>query len=146
MSDERTLRRFCRRHRLTPHTVLYEGPYEAGSGLDSLFAAGPLLRERFDDVVVAAIPAGNVDARFRDRCERLALALGHRGIVEWRVCDDERALWRAAAAVVCPPPGPDEPPDVVAARIAPHLEAAKNRYFPAHSPRRSPDVAAPAGG
>jgi hypothetical protein len=146
VSDDRELRRFCRRRRLTPHTVLYEGPYTEDTGLDALFAAAPLLRERYDDVVIVAIPAGNIDARYRDRCDRLALALGHRGIVEWSVDDDERPLWRTAAAVICPPPGPDETPAAVAARVLPGLEAAKNRYFPAQSTRRSPDGAAPSEG
>ena len=132
MSDDRQLRSFCRRHRLTPHTVLFEGPYDVSGGLDTLFAAGLQLRESFDDLVIAAIPVGDVDARYRDRCERLALALGHRGLVEWSVADDERPLWRAAAAVICPPLGADEPPGAVAARV--------------HSLRRQPLVPDPHGG
>lgn len=123
MNDPRALRRFRRRRRLTPHTVLYEGPYTEAGGLARLLEAAPLIRETIDDLVVAAIPDGDVDRRYRDRCDRLALALGHRGIVEWDVDAEERELWRAAATerltVV-----PQEPDDVRRLLLAPADDAA----------------------
>ena len=75
------------------------------------------LRERYDDLVVAAIPEGEVDARYRDACERRALALGHRALIEWEVADADRPLWYALAAAVCVPATGSVP-------VAPALRAA----------------------
>lgn len=102
-ADARELRHFRRRHRLTAHTVLYVGPYTREGGLHDLLDAALSLRSEIEDVVVAAIPEGAVDRRYRDACERQALALGHRGIVEWEVSAEDRELWLAAATAVCRP-------------------------------------------
>ena len=97
------VKRFRRLHRLGGRTLLYAGPYRPEGGLHVLLDLAQALRERYDDVVVAAIPEGEVDARYRDACERRALALGHRAIVEWTVDDATRPLWYALAHVVCVP-------------------------------------------
>ncbi len=97
------LKRFRRMHRLTPSTVLYAGPYTEEGGLHRVFEAAMTLRERREDLAIAAIPYGRVDRGYRDACERRALALGHRGIVEWTVEPGIVPLWFALAAVVCLP-------------------------------------------
>ncbi|HKI93338.1 MAG TPA: glycosyltransferase [Gaiellaceae bacterium] len=97
------LKRFRRLHRLSPRTLLYAGPYRPEGGLHVLLELAERLRARYDDLVVAAIPEGEVDARYRDACERRALALGHRALIEWEVSDADRPLWYALAAVVCIP-------------------------------------------
>lgn len=94
------VKRFRRLHRLGSRTLLYAGPYRREGGLHLLLEAAQILRERYEDLVVAAIPDGAVDPRYRDACERQALALGHRGIVEWEVDDARRPLWYALASVV----------------------------------------------
>ena len=97
------IKRFRRLHRLGGHTLLYAGPYRAEGGLHILLEVAHGLRERYDDLVVAAIPEGEVDARYRDACERQALTLGHRAIVEWTVDDATRPFWYALANIVCVP-------------------------------------------
>jgi len=97
------IKRFRRLHRLGGHTLLYAGPYRAEGGLHILLEVAHGLRERYDDLVVAAIPEGEVDARYRDACERQALTLGHRAIVEWTIDDSTRPFWYALASVVCAP-------------------------------------------
>jgi glycosyltransferase involved in cell wall biosynthesis len=97
------VKRFRRLHRLSNRTLLYAGPYCSEGGLHVLLDLAQALRERYDDVVVAAIPEGEVDARYRDACERRALALGHRAIVQWTVDDATRPLWYALANLVCLP-------------------------------------------
>lgn len=100
------LKRFRRLHRLTAHTILYAGPYRRDGGwLHVLLAAAQLLRGRYDDLVVAAVPDGPVDARYRDECERQALALGHRAAVAWEAPAAELPLWYALATVACVGPG-----------------------------------------
>ena len=97
------LKRFRRLHRLSPRTLLYAGPYRPEGGLHILLGLAERLRERYEDLVVAAIPEGPVDPRYRDRCERRALALGHRALIEWDVPDVDRPLWYALATAVCVP-------------------------------------------
>lgn len=97
------LKRFKRYHRLGEPCLLFVGPYTPKGGLDLAIEAVYLLRERFPDVRLAAIPSGPIDHAFLDTCERRALGLGHRGIVEWRVEDAELAFWYATATVVCTP-------------------------------------------
>lgn len=97
------LKRFRRLHRLSPRTLLYAGPYRPEGGLHVLLELAERLRARYDDLVVAAIPEGEVDVRYRDACERRALALGHRALIEWEVSDADRPLWYALATTVCVP-------------------------------------------
>ncbi len=111
------LKRFRRLHRLSPRTLLYAGPYRPEGGLHVMLELAEKLRERYDDLVVAAIPEGPVDARYRDACERRALALGHRALIEWEVSDEDRPLWYALAAAVCIPATGSVP-------VAPVLRAA----------------------
>ena len=117
---DRDLKRFRRLHRLTPTTLLYAGPYTEGGGLHRLLEAATTLRADREDLVIAAIPSGRVDRRYRDACERRALAFGHRGIVEWRVEPGTSPFWYALAAVVCLPcTEPSDPlPAVLAAAAA----------------------------
>ena len=95
------LKRFRRYHRLGEPCLLFVGPYTPNGGLDIAIEAAYLLRERFADVRLAAIPSGPVDSAFLDLCERRVLGLGHRGIVEWRVEEAELPFWYATASVVC---------------------------------------------
>jgi glycosyltransferase involved in cell wall biosynthesis len=97
------LKRFKRYHRLGQPCLLFVGPYTPKGGLDLAIEATYLLRELFPDVRLAAIPLGSIDHRFLDACERRALGLGHRGIVEWRVENEELPFWYATASVVCAP-------------------------------------------
>ncbi len=53
-----------------------------------------------------------------------ALGLGHRGIVEWTVEEDELPFWFATSSIVCAP-GPECAPVQAAARLA----AAAGRPF-----------------
>lgn len=99
----RDLRRFRRFHRLAGPVVLFAGPYTEAGGLDLLLEAVFGLRERIPDLRLAAIPHGQVDPGYRDRCEMRALGLGHHGIVEWEPVDSEIPFWYAIAAVVCSP-------------------------------------------
>jgi glycosyltransferase involved in cell wall biosynthesis len=99
----RDLRRFRRFHRLAGPVILFAGPYVAAGGLDLLLGAAYPLCEQMPELRVAAIPHGATDPRYRDRCEMQALALGHRGIVEWGVPDAEIPFWYATASVVCGP-------------------------------------------
>jgi glycosyltransferase involved in cell wall biosynthesis len=99
----RSLRRFRRFHRLVPPTVLYAGPYTDEGGLDLALEAVFFLRGSVPEARIAAIPDGRVDASYRDRIERRALALGHHGVVEWAAADDEVPFWYAVADVVCAP-------------------------------------------
>jgi glycosyltransferase involved in cell wall biosynthesis len=118
------IRRFRRLHRLAHPAVLFVGPYTEAGGLDLAIAATYRLREQFEDVRLAAIPLGGVDQKYLDRCEMDALALGHRGIVEWTVSDDQLPFWYATATVVCSPwrePG--------APALSPTLAAAAARPF-----------------
>ena len=97
------LKRFRRYHRLGEPCLLFVGPYTPEGGLDLAVEAAYLLRERFPEVRLAAIPSGPVDSAFLDLCERRVLGLGHRGIVEWRVEEAELPFWYATATVVCTP-------------------------------------------
>jgi glycosyltransferase involved in cell wall biosynthesis len=83
--------------------VLFAGPYVEAGGLDLLLEAVYRLREQIPELRVAGIPHGPTDARYRDRCEMRALALGHRGIIEWSPADAEIPFWYATATVVCCP-------------------------------------------
>ena len=118
------IRRFRRLHRLAHPSLLFVGPYTPAGGLDVAIAAAYRLREQFEDVRLAAIPLGPVDRKYLDRCEMEALALGHRGIVEWTVTDEDLRCWYATATVVCCPWR--EP---VEAPVAPALAAAAARPF-----------------
>lgn len=93
--------RFKRYHRLAPPTVLFAGPYTPDGGLDVALEAIYLVREDVEDVRFTAIPFGPTVTRFLERCERRALLLGHRGIVEWnRPDEDELPFWFGAASIV----------------------------------------------
>ncbi|MGZ4370667.1 MAG: glycosyltransferase [Solirubrobacteraceae bacterium] len=93
--------RFKRYHRLAPPTVLYAGAYVPDGGLAPALDAIYLLRDSIEDIRFASIPLGRVDRRHLDRCERRALILGHRGIVEWSPPSaDEMPFWFATASVV----------------------------------------------
>ena len=118
------IRRFRRLHRLAHPSILFVGPYTPAGGLDVAIAAAYRLREQFEDVRLAAVPLGSVDRKYLDRCEMEALALGHRGIVEWTVTDEDLRCWYATATVVCCPWR--EP---VEAPVAPALAAAAARPF-----------------
>lgn len=100
---DRDLRRFQRFHRLAGPLVLFAGPYTEAGGLDRLIHVVYGLRERNAEIRLAAIREGALDQRYLDRCERLALGLGHHGIIEWTPAADEVPLWYALAKVVCVP-------------------------------------------
>jgi glycosyltransferase involved in cell wall biosynthesis len=118
------IRRFRRLHRLAHPAVLFVGPYTEAGGLDLAIAATYRLRDQFENLRLAAIPLGAVDQKYLDRCEMEALALGHRGIVEWTVSDDQLAFWYATATVVCSPWR-----DPAAPAVSPTLAAAAARPF-----------------
>jgi len=93
--------RFKRYHRLAPPTVMFAGPYVPGLGLDVVLDVMFEIREEVEEIRFSAIPCGRVDRRYLDRCERRALLLGHRGIVQWEhPADDELPFWLATASVV----------------------------------------------
>jgi glycosyltransferase involved in cell wall biosynthesis len=100
---DRDLRRFQRFHRLAGPMILFVGPYTEAGGLDRLIDVVYGLRERSPELRLAAIRDGALDQRYLDRCERLALGLGHHGIIEWTPDPDEVPLWCALAHVVCLP-------------------------------------------
>jgi glycosyltransferase involved in cell wall biosynthesis len=97
------IKRFRRLHRLADPTMLFVGPYTPAGGLDVAIAAAYRLRERLESVRLAAVPLGAVDQKYLDRCEMEALALGHRGIIEWTASKDDLRCWYATATVVCCP-------------------------------------------
>ena len=99
----RDLRRVRRFHRLAGPVILFAGPYVEAGGLDLLLEVAYRLREKMPELRVTAIPHGPTDRRYRDRCETRALALGHRGIIEWDPVDVEIPFWYATASVVCSP-------------------------------------------
>jgi len=108
----RDLSLFRRFHRLAGPVVLYAGPYGAEGGLDLVIEAVLRVRSVEPELRLAAIPEGRIDAAYLDRCERLALALGHHGIIEWSVEERDAPLWYGVAAIVCSParePGSAEP-------------------------------------
>jgi glycosyltransferase involved in cell wall biosynthesis len=116
--------RFRRLHRLAHPSILFVGPYTRAGGLDLAIAAAYRLRERLEDLRLAAIPLGAVDQTYLDACEMDALALGHRGIIEWNRPQAELRFWYATATVVCSPwREPAEAPE------APVLAAAAARPF-----------------
>lgn len=120
----RDLRRFRRFHRLAGPVILFAGPFTESGGLDTLVETVFALRERQPDLRLAAIPHGPTDARYRDRCERRLLGLGHHGILEWSPGVDEVPYWYAVAAVVCAPtrePVSPEPAKYAAAAGRPFL-------------------------
>jgi glycosyltransferase involved in cell wall biosynthesis len=97
------IKRFRRLHRLAHPSILFAGPYTRAGGLDLAIAATYRLREQLPDLRLAAIPVGGLDQRYLDQCEMDALALGHRGIIEWSASEDELPFWYATATVVvCP--------------------------------------------
>jgi glycosyltransferase involved in cell wall biosynthesis len=118
------LKRFRRFHRLGVPCLLFVGPYTKQGGLDIAIQAAFRLREQFEDLRLATIPVGPVDQRFLDDCEMQALGLGHRGIVEWTVEQDELPFWFATSSIVCSP-GPECAPVQAGARLA----AAAGRPF-----------------
>jgi glycosyltransferase involved in cell wall biosynthesis len=118
------VKRFRRLHRLAPPAILFVGPYTPAGGLDLGIAATYRLRERFEDIRLAAIPLGLVDQKFLDQCEMDALGLGHRGIVEWTCPREDVRFWYATATVVCCPWR--EPAEVPEAQL---LAAAAARPF-----------------
>jgi glycosyltransferase involved in cell wall biosynthesis len=146
------IKRFRRLHRLAPPTVLFVGPYMPAGGLDLAIAATYRLRERLEDIRLAAIPLGTVDQEYLDECEMSALGLGHRGIVEWAPPRDEGRFWYATATVVCCPwREPAEPPEAsllaaAAARpfLGSDLAVFRDGFRPPHSPQlvRAGDVEA----
>jgi glycosyltransferase involved in cell wall biosynthesis len=97
------IKRFRRLHRLAHPSVLFLGPYTRAGGLDIAIAAAYRLREQLADVRLAAVPLGAVEHEYLAQCEMEALALGHRGIIEWTCPDDELRFWYATATVVCCP-------------------------------------------
>jgi len=97
------IKRFRRLHRLAHPSILFVGPYTRAGGLDVALAAAYRLRDRLPELRLAAIPVGGVDQRYLDQCEMDALALGHRGIIEWSASEDELPFWYATATVVCCP-------------------------------------------
>jgi len=93
--------RFKRYHRLAQPTVLFAGAYVPEGGLALALDAVYLLREELADIRLTAIPLGRIDQRHLDQCERRALILGHRGIVQWTTpAEDELPFWFATASVV----------------------------------------------
>jgi glycosyltransferase involved in cell wall biosynthesis len=118
------VKRFRRLHRLAHPMILFIGPYTPAGGLDVAIAATYRLRERFEHLRLAAVPLGSVDQKFLDRCEMDALALGHRGIIEWTRNADDLRVWYATATVVCCPWR-----EAAEAAEAPVLAAAAARPF-----------------
>jgi glycosyltransferase involved in cell wall biosynthesis len=111
--------RFKRYHRLAPPTVLFAGAYVEDGGLALALDAVYLLREELEDIRFTAIPFGRVDHRYLDQCERRALILGHRGIVEWTPpTDADLAFWFATASVVLVAGEEASRPTVLAAAAA----------------------------
>lgn len=118
------IKRFRRLHRLADPTLLFVGPYTPSGGLDVAIAAAYRLREQLENLRLAAVPLGAVDQKYLDRCEMEALALGHRGIIEWTCSKDDLRCWYATSTVVCSPwREPTEAPE------APVLAAAAARPF-----------------
>ena len=120
----RDLRRFRRFHRLAGPVILFAGPYVEAGGFDLLLEVAYRLREKMPELRVTAIPHGPTDRRYRDRCEMRALALGHRGIIEWDPVDVEIPFWYATATVICGParePGSGEPAKRAAAAGRPFV-------------------------
>jgi glycosyltransferase involved in cell wall biosynthesis len=119
------IKRFRRLHRLADPTMLFVGPYTPAGGLDVAIAAAYRLREELENVRLAAVPLGAVDQRYLDRCEMEALALGHRGIIEWTTSKDDLRCWYATATVVCSPwreaVEAAEPPVLAAAAARPFV-------------------------
>jgi glycosyltransferase involved in cell wall biosynthesis len=138
------IKRFRRLHRLAPPTVLFVGPYTRAGGLDLAIAAAYRLRERFEDLRLAAIPLGTVDQEYLDECEMSALGLGHRGIVEWAPPRDEGRFWYATATVVCCPwREPAEPPEaslLAAAAARPFLGSDLAVFRDGFRPPQSPQL------
>ncbi len=99
----RDLRRFRRLHRLASPAVLFAGPYTPSGGLDIAIESIGRIRKRLPDLRLAAIPLGEIDKDYLDRCERKALSLGHHGIIEWDVEPGDIPLWYASTDVVCLP-------------------------------------------
>lgn len=118
------LKRFQRFHRIAPPVALFVGPYTREGGLDVAIDAAYRLRETHEDMRLAAIPLGATDQDWLDECERKALGLGHRGIVEWAPEEDEIPFWYATATVVFTPwrsEGPGLPARLAAAAGRPYL-------------------------
>jgi glycosyltransferase involved in cell wall biosynthesis len=103
VSQGADLKRFRRFHRLGEPCLLFVGPYTQDGGLDVAIEAAHRLKESFADVRLAAIPSGLIDQKYLDVCEMRALGLGHRGIIEWTVDDEELPFWYATATAVCAP-------------------------------------------
>ncbi len=103
VSQGADLKKFKRFHRLGEPCLLFVGPYTRDGGLDLAVEATHRLKETFADVRLAAIPAGPVDQKYLDACEMRALGLGHRGIIEWTVANEELPFWYATATAVCAP-------------------------------------------
>ena len=97
------LKKFKRFHRLGEPCLLFVGPYTRDGGLDLAIDAAHRLKETFPDVRLAAIPSGPIDQKYLDACEMRVLGLGHRGIIEWTVADEELPFWYATATAVCAP-------------------------------------------
>lgn len=131
---QREFRKLERSHRMKGgEVVLFAGPYTSAGGLDLAIEAVVELRRTRETARLVALPLGEVDQAFLDRCERDALALGHRGLVEWRLDEEELPLWFGMARVVCLPARHDVDPwpallaaaagvPVVGAEIEPLLE------------------------
>lgn len=118
------IKRFRRLHRLAHPTVLFVGPYTESGGLHLALESAYRLRERHEALRLAAIPLGEIDSKYLDRCEAQALGLGHRGIVEWSVTGGDVPFWYATATVVCAPwrtAGPPEPARLAAAAGRPFV-------------------------
>jgi glycosyl transferase family 1 len=97
------VKRFRRLHRLADPMLLFVGPYTPSGGLDVAIAAAYRLREQLEGLRLAAVPLGAIDQEYLDRCEMEALALGHRGIIEWSSSNEDLRCWYATATVVCCP-------------------------------------------
>ena len=111
--------RFKRYHRLATPTVLFAGAYVSDGGLSRALEAVYLLREDIEDIRFTSIPFGPVDRRYLDQCERRALLLGHRGIVEWSAPpEDELPFWFATASVVLVAGDEAARPELLAAAAA----------------------------
>jgi glycosyltransferase involved in cell wall biosynthesis len=93
--------RFKRYHRLAHPTVLFAGDYLPGGGLGLAIDAVFRLRETLEHIRLTTIPLGRVDRRYLDECERKALLLGHRGVIEWTPpTEDDLPFWFGTASVV----------------------------------------------
>jgi glycosyltransferase involved in cell wall biosynthesis len=102
-AHSRELKRLRRLHRLAGPVVLYLGPYVESGGLAAAVAAVTEVHQRHPEVRLVALPRGKVNRRYLNRCERQALGLGHHGIVEWTLVEEELPFWFALAAVVIAP-------------------------------------------